>query len=237
MGLDPHSVEPSGLISAQLAKNCGFARWPGISVSCKSYLELPGVRKEQLVYLTADSPNEIRALEPGGVYILGGIVDRNRYPGKCCLRPLKWLLFTVSARSVLTIVSACSADLQPGRGAGDRNGPFTTGWLATLARHVRVNSEPYDRHPALRYQVGSNTAGARARWLECQAVGGADSRRGADGASSGLAGGVARGATFSEGRCGHHQFTGWYRKAGSRNFDRNSSNRAPLQSLTLVTRV
>ena len=32
------------------------------------------------VYLTADSPHEISTIEPGVVYILGGIVDRNRYP-------------------------------------------------------------------------------------------------------------------------------------------------------------
>ena len=30
--------------------------------------------------MTADSPNEIDRIVPGDVYILGGIVDRNRYP-------------------------------------------------------------------------------------------------------------------------------------------------------------
>ena len=37
--------------------------------------------KERLVYLTADSPHEIDVIAPSDVYILGGIVDRNRYPG------------------------------------------------------------------------------------------------------------------------------------------------------------
>lgn len=38
---------------------------------------------EDLVYLTADSPDTITQLEQGKVYILGGLVDRNAHKGLC----------------------------------------------------------------------------------------------------------------------------------------------------------
>ncbi len=37
------------------------------------------------MYLTADSPNELETVDTGKVYVIGGIVDRNRH--KCiCLK-------------------------------------------------------------------------------------------------------------------------------------------------------
>lgn len=39
----------------------------------------PLCKKEQLVYLTADSQNVVESIEEDKVYIIGGLVDRNRH--------------------------------------------------------------------------------------------------------------------------------------------------------------
>lgn len=40
-------------------------------------------KQDSLVYLTADAPEQIDTLERDCMYVVGGIVDRNRYPQLC----------------------------------------------------------------------------------------------------------------------------------------------------------
>ncbi|KAG7387198.1 tRNA methyltransferase 10 [Phytophthora pseudosyringae] len=68
-----------GDIRKNLEKISGFHEWQAFMGSTKSYMEL--FKKELLVYLTADSPNTITKLSRDKVYIIGGIVDRNRLKG------------------------------------------------------------------------------------------------------------------------------------------------------------
>jgi tRNA (guanine9-N1)-methyltransferase len=66
-------------------------RWKGIEFWTAGYEALyeppppeastsvSAVPKDSVVYLTADSPNVIDEIEEGTTYIIGGIVDHNRY--------------------------------------------------------------------------------------------------------------------------------------------------------------
>ncbi|POM69072.1 RNA (guanine-9-)-methyltransferase domain containing hypothetical protein [Phytophthora palmivora] len=68
-----------GDIRKNLEKISGFHEWQAFTGSSKSYMDL--FKKDSLVYLTADSPNTISKLSRDKVYIIGGIVDRNRLKG------------------------------------------------------------------------------------------------------------------------------------------------------------
>lgn len=59
-----------------LEKIDAFEDWP-FHKETRPYIEL--FDAEELVYLTADSPNTITTFDSSKVYIVGGIVDRNRY--------------------------------------------------------------------------------------------------------------------------------------------------------------
>ncbi|KAJ2836490.1 tRNA (guanine(9)-N(1))-methyltransferase [Coemansia sp. 'formosensis'] len=60
-----------------LAQHTGWSP-EHVKLDDKEYPEL--FPAEDLVYLTADSPNVIESLDESKVYIIGGLVDKNRYP-------------------------------------------------------------------------------------------------------------------------------------------------------------
>ena len=64
----------------QLKRLPGFEKWI-IEAENKSYIEALQDRKENLVYLTADSENVLEELDLKKLYIIGGLVDRNRWKG------------------------------------------------------------------------------------------------------------------------------------------------------------
>ncbi len=60
----------------------GLENWH-ISREQQPYIDVFQDRKTDLVYLTADSPNELSELDSSKLYIIGGIVDRNRHKNIC----------------------------------------------------------------------------------------------------------------------------------------------------------
>ncbi|KAL3850965.1 hypothetical protein ACJIZ3_012847 [Penstemon smallii] len=69
-----------GEMQNQLLRVPGYDKW-AIEKESQSYVEAFKDQKEKLVYLTADSENVLDELDPKAIYIIGGLVDRNRWKG------------------------------------------------------------------------------------------------------------------------------------------------------------
>ncbi|CAH1246145.1 TRMT10A [Branchiostoma lanceolatum] len=63
-----------------------IAGWQGWKVGMERRLYTEVFERERIVYLTSDSPNTLSTLEPGKVYIIGGLVDHNSHKGLCYQR-------------------------------------------------------------------------------------------------------------------------------------------------------
>ena len=77
------AIAVQGGIAQQAEKQLsGLENWH-VTRQQLPYIEAFWERKGDLVYLTADSPNELAELDKSKLYIIGGIVDRNRHKNIC----------------------------------------------------------------------------------------------------------------------------------------------------------
>ncbi|KAL8206649.1 UNVERIFIED_CONTAM: tRNA methyltransferase 10 [Gekko kuhli] len=57
----------------------GWVNWKDIYIKSEHYSEL--IKKEDLVYLTSDSPDVLNELDESKAYVIGGLVDHNHHKG------------------------------------------------------------------------------------------------------------------------------------------------------------
>lgn len=69
-----------GEMETALNRIPGFDKWI-IEKDNRSYIEALSDRNEDLIYLTADSETVLEELDLKKVYVIGGLVDRNRWKG------------------------------------------------------------------------------------------------------------------------------------------------------------
>lgn len=69
-----------GDIETQLQRLPGYDKWI-IEKESRSYIEALDDQKGNMVYLTADAEVELEELDLAKIYIIGGLVDRNRWKG------------------------------------------------------------------------------------------------------------------------------------------------------------
>ncbi|CAB1432946.1 unnamed protein product [Pleuronectes platessa] len=60
-------------------KDKGWVNWKDVTIKTEHYSEV--VAKEDLVYLTSDSPNVLEELDQKKAYVIGGLVDHNHHKG------------------------------------------------------------------------------------------------------------------------------------------------------------
>ncbi|XP_073762800.1 tRNA methyltransferase 10 homolog A isoform X1 [Danio rerio] len=59
--------------------NKGWVNWKDVHVKTDAFHEI--LKKEDLVYLTSDSPNVLQELDENKAYVIGGLVDHNHHKG------------------------------------------------------------------------------------------------------------------------------------------------------------
>lgn len=77
-------LKDRGVLHDHLLNIAGFERWLGAHVDDRKLEDIcrsEASTKDRLVYLTADADEELSVLDPNVIYVVGGIVDRNRHKG------------------------------------------------------------------------------------------------------------------------------------------------------------
>lgn len=75
------NLQPNGAYAKELLKRYGAEPWNRLLVTSTNLQHVDVFPREQLVYLTADSPNVLRAFDHSKVYIIGALVDRSSQSG------------------------------------------------------------------------------------------------------------------------------------------------------------
>ncbi|KAJ8262065.1 hypothetical protein GJAV_G00161760 [Gymnothorax javanicus] len=60
-------------------KDKGWVNWKDIRIKPEHFQQI--INKEELVYLTSDSPNVLTGLDESKAYVIGGLVDHNHHKG------------------------------------------------------------------------------------------------------------------------------------------------------------
>lgn len=79
---------PGPIVSKRLEESHA-EQWLGTSILKEPENAFLTKKKEDLVYLSADTDNTLEVLDPQKGYIIGGLVDRNRHKGVCALKAEK----------------------------------------------------------------------------------------------------------------------------------------------------
>ncbi|XP_072513829.1 tRNA methyltransferase 10 homolog C [Salminus brasiliensis] len=75
------NLQPNGAYLPELVKRCGQESWERLLITATSQQHIDVFPHDQLVYLTADSPNILHTFDHSKVYVIGAFVDHSVMPG------------------------------------------------------------------------------------------------------------------------------------------------------------
>lgn len=75
------NLNPDGSYHKELLKRYGAETWERLMITASPQRYVDMFPRQQLVYLTSDSPNVLHTFDHDKVYIIGALVDRSSQPG------------------------------------------------------------------------------------------------------------------------------------------------------------